>query len=303
MVSRRSRRVGVAHPASALAQTKAPNARPTLVGNVKATREDWLNLALDILVTDGVGSVRVLTLGQRLGVSRSSFYWYFESRQDLLDQLLAVWCERNTKCIVERAGRPAANVVRGVINILECWLDESLFDPRLDFAVRAWAHSSGRVRQLVDKADDERVAAIREMFARHGYDAENAFVRARVLYYTQIGHYSLDVNEPMDSRLSLVPAYLRSHTGQEPTQEDVADFRRFVETRLSRLAPASRDARSRRSKAGPKPTPISTAHTDRRHKSLVTLTGDVSFGTESGTPPVRFTLEPETGADVGKKWH
>ncbi len=260
MIRRQSRRVGGGvDPADARSETKARRVGPTLVGNVKATRGDWLNLALDILVSDGVGSVRVLTLSQRLGVSRSSFYWYFESRQDLLDQLLAVWRERNTKCIVERAGRTAANVVRGVLNVFECWVDESLFEPRLDFAVRAWAHLSGRVRQLVDQADDERVAAIRDMFARHGYDAENAFVRARVLYYMQIGYYSLDLNEPMDSRLSHVAAYLRSFTGQEPTQEDVADFRRYMELSPARLPSSSGDGKRRRSKPAPKAARISTA--------------------------------------------
>ena len=181
MIERRSRRVG---PAGAPSEAKARPVRPTLVGNVKATREDWLNLALEILVSDGVDSVRVLTLSQRLGVARSSFYWYFESRQDLLDQLLAFWREKNTKCVVERAGRAAANVVRGVMNIFECWVDETLFDSRLDFAVRAWAHLSERVRRIIDQADDERIAAIRDMFLSHGYDAEDASGCIQILFPT-----------------------------------------------------------------------------------------------------------------------
>ncbi len=258
MIRRRSRRIGSRlDPAGAPSDAKVRPVRPTLVGNIKATREDWLNLALEILVCDGIDSVRVLTLSQRLGVSRSSFYWYFESRQDLLDQLLAFWREKNTKFVVERAGRAAANVVRGVMNIFECWVDETLFDPRLDFAIRAWAHLSGRVRRVVEQADDERMAAIRDMFLRHGYDAEDALVRARVLYYMQIGYYSLDLNEPMDSRLSHVAAYLRSFTGREPTQDDVADFRRYVELTPARLPSGGGGAKSRRSKPGPKPAPIS----------------------------------------------
>ncbi len=258
MIKRRSRRIGArADPAGASSDAKTHPVRPPLVGNVKATREDWLNLALEILVSDGVDSVRVLTLSRRLEVSRSSFYWYFKSRQDLLDQLLAFWREKNTKFIVERAGRAAANVIRGVMNVFECWVDESLFDPRLDFAVRAWAHLSERVRRIVDQADDERMAAIRDMFLRHGYDAEDAFVRARVLYYMQIGYYSLDLNEPMDNRLSHVAAYLRSFTGQEPTREDVADFRHYVELTPARLPSARDGAKSRRSQPAPKAAPTS----------------------------------------------
>ena len=47
-------------------------------GNSKVTRDEWLQAARDILVTKGASDVKVLTLSKRLGVARSSFYWYFE---------------------------------------------------------------------------------------------------------------------------------------------------------------------------------------------------------------------------------
>ena len=77
--------------------------RSSLIGNTKVTREDWMNLALETLISEGVEAVRVLALGQKLNVSRSSFYWYFKSRQDLLDQLLDYWRNNNTRFIVEQA--------------------------------------------------------------------------------------------------------------------------------------------------------------------------------------------------------
>lgn len=203
--------------------------RSALTGNIKATREDWLNIALDTLISDGVEGVRILPLGQRLGVSRSSFYWYFESRQDLLDQLLVHWRNKNTRFIIERAKRPAPSVTQAVLNIFECWVDENLFQPRLDFAIRTWARSSPRVHEIIDAADNERVAAIRDMFARYGYGEIDAFVRARVLYFMQIGYYSLEIVEPTSSRMALVSEYLRSFTGREPLDGEIEAFHRYVE--------------------------------------------------------------------------
>jgi len=202
-------------------------------GNARVTREDWLNLALETLVSEGVEAVRILSLGQKLNVSRSSFYWYFKSRQDLLDQLLEYWRNNNTRFIVERASRPAPSITQGVLNVFECWLDESLFNPRLDFAVRAWSRISPEVRRIVREEDEARVDAIRALFRRHGYDETDAFVRARVLYFVQIGYYSLEIVEPLANRLSLTPAYLRAHTGKEPLEGEVEAFAALVLKRPS----------------------------------------------------------------------
>lgn len=205
-------------------------------GNVKATKEDWLKLALETLICDGVDGVRILTLGQKLGISRSSFYWYFKSRQDLLDQLLQYWRERNTRGILAQSLLPATSVTQGVLNVFECWYDEDLFNPRLDFAVRAWANGSSEVRKVVDLADGERVDAIYAMFLRCGCPQSDALIRARILYFTQIGYYALEIDESIENRLTHLPAYLRIHAGKEPLDGEVDTFvarvrRKAAETR------------------------------------------------------------------------
>ena len=91
-----------------------------LGGNVKVTRQDWLNVAMDVLVSDGVEQVKVLNLGNRLGVSRSSFYWYFKSRQELLDALLQHWQDCNTAAIVAQAGAEAKTITEAVCNFFHC---------------------------------------------------------------------------------------------------------------------------------------------------------------------------------------
>ncbi len=187
----------------------------------RVSKDDWIRTALDTLVSDGIENVKVLPLSHKLDVSRSSFYWFFKSREDILDQLLKHWKETNTRVIVERAALKSATVSQGILHLFACWIDESLFDPRLDFAVREWARRSGHVRRAVDLADDLRVEAIKSMFLRHGYRDRDAFIRARVVYFMQIGYYSLDLEEPLDTRLSYVTEYLRVFTGQEADKRDV----------------------------------------------------------------------------------
>lgn len=204
-----------------------PDQEP-LVGNIKVTRQDWLNVAMDVLVSDGVERVKVLALAERMGVSRSSFYWYFKSRQDLLDALLAHWQATNTAAIVQQADLPAKTITGAVCNVHRCVVNTDLFDTALDFAVRDWARRSGKVRRVLDQSDTRRLDALTAMFRRYGYDAPEATTRARVLYYMQIGYDLAELNEPRDARLAMVPHYLHVFTGQQPRPEEVAEFETYA---------------------------------------------------------------------------
>ena len=200
-----------------------PEAEP-LIGNIKVARDDWLNVGMDVLISDGVDQIKVLNLAERMAVSRSSFYWYFKSRQELLDALLARWQATNTAALVAQAEAPAETITAAVCNVHRCVVNTDLFDTALDFAVRDWARKSGKVRRMLDQSDARRLEALHAMFARYGYSEIEAETRARVLYYMQIGYDLAQLNEPIEMRLSMVPHYLYAFTGVEPKPEEVEEF-------------------------------------------------------------------------------
>src|SRR5690606_22247704 len=105
---------------------------------IRFTKADWMNLAVEVLVTEGIDQVKAQSMAKRMGVARSSFYWFFPKIQDLHEELLEHWLTRNTGPIIERAMRPAPTVTRAVCNVFECWVDRDLFDPNLDIGVRLW---------------------------------------------------------------------------------------------------------------------------------------------------------------------
>lgn len=204
-----------------------PEAEP-LVGNIKVTRDDWLNVAMDVLISDGVEQVKVMNLAERMAVSRSSFYWYFKSRQELLDALIDKWQATNTAALIAQSELPAETITAAVCNVQRCVVNTALFDTALDFAVRDWARRSGKVRRMLDQSDALRLAALREMFKRFDYDETEAETRARVLYYMQIGYDFAQLNEPMSARLSMVRHYLYVFTGVEPRPEEIEEFSSYA---------------------------------------------------------------------------
>ncbi len=196
--------------------------------SVSTSREDWFRVALETLVGAGVARVKVLTLAETLGASRSSFYWFFKNRAELLAALLSHWQGKNTAAIVTRARRPAASITEAVLSIFECWVSSAIFDARLDQAVRDWGRSDARVAAAVAAADAERIAALTAMFASQGYPAGEDFIRARVLYLTQIGYYAIVPSETMETRLAYVQDYLLVLTGRRAEAEEFARFHALV---------------------------------------------------------------------------
>lgn len=197
-------------------------------GSGRWGKEDWINLAIEALVSEGIDQVKVQVMAKKLGVSRSSFYFFFDSIQALQEELLETWLKRNTGSIIERAMRPAPTVTKAVLNVFECWVDKALFDPQLDNAVRYWARRDNHVRDVVEAADDQRVSAITRMFMRYGIAEEEALTRARVMYFMQIGHYALEHRESLESRLTHVRSYVLTFTGVEPATAEVDAFVRLA---------------------------------------------------------------------------
>jgi AcrR family transcriptional regulator len=194
---------------------------PGTRGPSRTTRGDWIRVGLEVLIAESVDSVKVLTLAEQLGCARSSFYWYFKNRSELLDALLDHWAETNTKAIMEAASQPAETINFALGKLYVSWLVGKEFNERLDFAVRDWARRSATVRRVLEVSEQARIESIAGMFRRFGYEEREAEVRGRIVYFTQIGYSTVDQHEDWRTRVSRGREYLLCMTGVPPTDAEV----------------------------------------------------------------------------------
>lgn len=190
-------------------------------------RFDWLQQALEIFVAEGIGAVRITRLADDLKVTRGSFYWHFENREDLIDALVEFWQSKNTPAL-STAVIDAHSLADGIFRFFEICIDATQFDPRLELAIREWSRRSARIRALVDREDSARIETLRAFFTRFGFGMPVALVRARVLYYAQIGFYALEVQEPLTTRLEYTEAYFEAFTGQRLRPAEAEQFRQYI---------------------------------------------------------------------------
>ena len=191
----------------------------------RGSAELWLDAAYQLLIEGGVEAVKVMPLAERLGLSRTSFYWHFADREALLAGLIARWQSRNTANLIAQTERPARSITEASLNLCDCWILPELFDSRLEFAIRTWALTDAALSKTLAEADDTRIAAIKSMFLRFDYSESEADIRAHTIYLTQIGYISMRFEEPLEARLERIPPYTLTFTGKSPSADEVAAFR------------------------------------------------------------------------------
>ncbi|MDR3373612.1 MAG: TetR/AcrR family transcriptional regulator [Ancalomicrobiaceae bacterium] len=190
----------------------------------KGSRELWLSAAFDAFVESGVDSVSIVHIGRRVGLSRTSFYWFFQDREALLAELVELWRTKNTGNLISRVEAYSESIVEAMLNLFDCWLDARLFDSRLEFAMRSWALQSTDIAAKIASADQARIEAMTKMFLRYGCGSVEADVRARSSYLVQIGYISMKIDEALPVRMARIAHYVEIFTGRVPSQHELNRF-------------------------------------------------------------------------------
>lgn len=184
----------------------------------------WLKGAYEILVQSGIGAVQITTLATRLKLARTSFYWSFKDREELLAALIEDWGTKNTGNFIRKTEDYAETIVEAYLNVCDCWHDPSLFDFGYEFAIRSWAQQSADVAAKLRAADTRRLQALTRMFTRFSYGEESAEVRARAFYLCQIGYISMKTKEDLATRMERISAYAEIFIGKAPGARDLDRF-------------------------------------------------------------------------------
>ena len=177
-------------------------------------KDAWILAARDALVDGGLEAVKIERLAKAIKATRAAFYWHFRNRNHLLLELLNYWKANSTRLYEEVVNRENhdGQVELEVINTM--WLEEKDFDPAFDSAMRDWARVSGSVAQAVREGDRKRIDILKVVFTDLGYEETEAFIRARVAYFHQVGYIALGLNESKKTRSELAPIYLKVLLGR-----------------------------------------------------------------------------------------
>jgi AcrR family transcriptional regulator len=197
--------------------------KPISLTGWRGSRDGWLSAGYRALIENGVDAVKIMPLAKTLGLSRTSFYWFFQDRDALLNALLDLWNERTTRPLIDATRHDAATQAGAMLNVIGCFISDA-FDSRLEFAVRSWALQDSAIAERVKDADALRIRALSDLLLSWGHDTMSADVRARTVYLVQIGYISMQSSEDLQTRLARIPSYVEIYTGTSLHPHEITRF-------------------------------------------------------------------------------
>ncbi len=99
----------------------------------RLSREDWLENSLTVLSEEGLAGLQIQGLSAALSVSRGSFYWHFEDRQDFIRALLAYWYKEYTEGVPAAVGRDGGSAEERLARLMRLVHDQDLTRHDLTF--------------------------------------------------------------------------------------------------------------------------------------------------------------------------
>ena len=168
------------------------NRKPTAQEASRLTRDDWLDEAFKAVVDGGFDNVKVLSLAEKLKVTRGSFYWHFTDHADLINSLLMRWkvaqLELDAKLKLQQSG-DALKDLDLVVDAAFLQAGSELENLRFEQAMRALSHHNPVAAQLLVEVDANRMDLFQSKFLVLVKDATKARDLAALLYLSIAGGF------------------------------------------------------------------------------------------------------------------
>jgi AcrR family transcriptional regulator len=162
-----------------------PSMTPPRGAGRRLTADNWVQAGFALLADGGPNALRIDRLCARLDVTKGSFYWHFTDMPTYRAAVVVAWGG-----LLDQSRRPFENMPDiAPRERLEVMM-RTMVAPEhfaLERAMRVWALTDESVLAAVQRSDQRVQRAVWQTFLDHGFDPEDAGLRAAVVFATGLG--------------------------------------------------------------------------------------------------------------------
>jgi AcrR family transcriptional regulator len=168
----------------------------------RTPRSAWIDAGLRALAAGGPDAVRIEPLAEGLGVTRGGFYWHFEDRRALLEEMLDTWERRSTDEVLERVEREGGDPRSKVRRAGMLTFSRELLP--IDLAIRDWARRDRSVAKRLRRVDNRRMEYLRALISTFCPDADDIEARSMLAFSLAIGNYFIAADHDPRTRADVM---------------------------------------------------------------------------------------------------
>lgn len=170
------------------------------IKDFKRAEIPWLDMGLKIIVIEGYGGFRIDSLSKKLGISRTSFYHLFKSKQNYFYRLCEYWAYSGTYKYIENLKSiqdPADKLIQMIQMIsidqieLLAWI-----------SLRHLGKENNEVQEIISAVELARIRFVSGILAELGFPPDKAKIKARVLMFYISGWLILKRLERVENKIS-----------------------------------------------------------------------------------------------------
>ena len=173
------------------------------MASTRTPRSRWIDEGLRALAAGGPDAVRIEPLAQALGVTKGGFYWHFEDRRALLEEMLDTWERASIDEVIERVERGGGDArarLRRLFDVAS--VGGGLL--RTDLAVRDWARRDDAVSDRLRRVDNRRMDYLRSLFGAFCPDQDDVEARCMLTFSLWIGSHFIAAEHGARSRADVL---------------------------------------------------------------------------------------------------
>jgi AcrR family transcriptional regulator len=171
----------------------------------RTPRTSWIEEGLRAFGVGGLDAVRIEALAQALGVTKGGFYWHFDDRRALLEEMLDTWERVAVDEAIERVeadGGDARAKLRRLFALASSREARGLGS--IDLAIREWARRDKAVARRLKRVDNRRMEYLRSLFGAFCPDEDEVEVRCLLALSVLVGARFIAADHGSHSRADVV---------------------------------------------------------------------------------------------------
>jgi AcrR family transcriptional regulator len=155
---------------------------------IRAPRTSWIEEGLRALAVGGPDAVRIEKLAQTLGVTKGAFYWQFDDRRALLEEMLDAWEQAGVDAVIERLEGGGGDA-RAKLRRLFALTSASDLGMKIELAIRDWGRRDKAVARRLLHVDKRRLEYMRSLFGEFCRDEDDVDVRCLLFVSLWFGNH------------------------------------------------------------------------------------------------------------------